>query len=287
MVELWDSLYNTVAKAVYVESARWGDYRRDVHQYNGGSYPLYTVDDHYMSERNRLLTEYFPKRSNIALTNINTYVQNLTGTYFDDWEVPSHWVSMTASMFHEWDGTGADAQPLDKQINVEWKLNMSAGSGDAVMMSGNVSHNQYADLTPYDTLVLRGTGSGLRVIANRLVDHGPYKQIVISFNENNPYWNAEWQAIFLPLADLSKTLTNEGVEREDDFVHVNALKVEYGGGGVNLRNAYLVPSAAQGVDPIRTELRPNDGIYYNLMGQPVIKPTKGIYIRNGRKVVIK
>ena len=287
VVELWDSLYQVVSKAVYVESARWGDYRRDVHQYNGGSYPLYTVDEHFMSERNRLLTDYFPKRSDVALSNINTYVQNLTGFYFDDWEVPSHWIPMTASMFHEWDGTGVDAQPKDKNINVDWKLNMSVGGGDAVMMSVTVAYNQYADLTPYETLVLRGTGNGLRIIANRLVDHGPYKQVVISFNENSPYWNADWQAIFLPIKDIAKAFTNEGAERDDDFVHVNALKVEFGGSGVNLRNAYLIPCVPQGMNPTKTELRPNDGIYYNLMGQPVMKPTKGIYIRNGHKVVIK
>lgn len=287
VVELWDSLYYTVANAVYVESARWGDYRRDVHQYNGGSYPLYTVDEHYMSERNRLLTEYFPQRSSVALSKINTYVQNLTGFYFDDWEVPSHWVPMTASMFREWDGTGADAQPKDKQINVDWNLNQSLGGGETVMMSSGVAYNQFADLTPYDTLVLRGTGSGLRVIANRLIDHGPYKQVVISFNENSPYWNAEWQAIFLPLEDVAKALTNEGAEREDDFVHVNAMKIEFGGSGANLSKAYLIPKVAESIAPIRTELRPNDGIYYNLLGQPVVNPTKGIYIRNGKTVVVK
>lgn len=31
----------------------------------------------------------------------------------------------------------------------------------------------------------------------------------------------------------------------------------------------------------------SDGIYYNLLGQPVSNPSSGIYIYNGRKVVIK
>ena len=178
-------------------------------------------------------------------------------------------------------------QPIDKQINVDWNLNMSLGGGSVVMMSSGVAYNQYADLTPYDTLVLKGTGSGLRVIANRLVDHGPYKQVVVSFDENSPYWNAEWQAIFLPLEDVAKALTNEGVEREDDFVHVNAVKIEFGGSGANLTKAYLIPKVADSMTPIRMELRPNDGIYYNLLGQPVVNPTKGIYIRNGKTVVVK
>jgi hypothetical protein len=31
----------------------------------------------------------------------------------------------------------------------------------------------------------------------------------------------------------------------------------------------------------------SDGVYYNLQGQPVETPRKGLYIRNGKKVVIK
>lgn len=287
VVQLWDSLYNTISYAVYAESARWGDYRRDVHPYQSKR-PLYTVDEHYLDERNRLLTQYFPERTATALSQVNAYVQTITGIYYDDWEVPEHWVPMTASMFHEWDGTGIDAQPKDKQLNVDWNLNTTVGGGSVVMMSNSVRYDQFADLTPYDTLVLRGVGENLRIIANRLVDHGPYKQIIVSFNENDPYWNSQWEAIFLPLADVAAAPTNEGDERVDEFVHVNAVKVAYGGGSCNLRKVYLVPAAP--VDEIHTiqeERVVGDGIYYNLMGQPVVSPTKGIYIRNGKKVVVR
>ena len=155
------------------------------------------------------------------------------------------------------------------------------------MMSSSVLYNQFADLTPYDTLILRGTGNNLRIIANRLVDHGPYKQIVLNFNENDPYWNAEWGALFVPLTDVAQCQTNEGNERPDNFVHVNALKVAYGSGTCTLRNAYLVPGAAQGIHPVVTDRNEQDTPYYNLMGQPVKNPTKGIYIRNGKKVIFK
>ena len=287
VVELWDSLYNTISYAVYAESARWGDYRRDVHPYQSKR-PLYTVDEHYMNERNRLLDTYFPGRTETALSQVTTYVQTKTGIYYDDWEVPDHWVAMTPSMFREWDGTGIDARPKEKQIQVDWNLNTAVGGGGVVMMSSSVTYNQFADLTPYDTLVLRGTGDNLRIIANRLVDHGPYKQIVLNFNENDPYWNAEWGALFVPLSDVTRVLTNEGNERVDEFVHVNALKVAYGGGGCNLRKAYLVPAApADRVPAVMEERVPTDGIYYNLMGQPVLRPTTGLYIRNGKKVVVR
>ena len=78
VVEVWDSLYNTISTAIYDESARWGDYRRDVHQYAYGAGKLYTVDKYYMRERNRLLTEYFPYRSKKVLAQILAYVPEPT-----------------------------------------------------------------------------------------------------------------------------------------------------------------------------------------------------------------
>ena len=73
VVEVWDSLYNTICTALYAEAARWGDYRRDVHRWQSKG-KLYTVDDHYMTERNRLLREYFPYRTKNVLASIKDYV---------------------------------------------------------------------------------------------------------------------------------------------------------------------------------------------------------------------
>ena len=30
-----------------------------------------------------------------------------------------------------------------------------------------------------------------------------------------------------------------------------------------------------------------DGVYYNILGQPVTHPTTGLYIHNGQKVLVK
>jgi len=73
VVETWDSLYQVVSKAIYAEAARWGDYRRDVHRWKTKG-KLYTVDEAYMAERNRLLKEYFPYRSAIVLADIQARV---------------------------------------------------------------------------------------------------------------------------------------------------------------------------------------------------------------------
>jgi hypothetical protein len=73
VVAVWDSLYHTLSSALYAEAARWGDYRRDVHPWQSRG-KLYTVDDTYMTERRRLLTQYFPYRSDNVLDRILSYV---------------------------------------------------------------------------------------------------------------------------------------------------------------------------------------------------------------------
>ena len=69
VVALWDSLYATIRNSLYAESARWGDYRRDVHPYSTRG-QLYTVDGPFATERQRLLDDYFPRRSAQLLSDI-------------------------------------------------------------------------------------------------------------------------------------------------------------------------------------------------------------------------
>lgn len=66
VVAVWDSLYHVIENAVYAEAARWGDYRNKVHSYRV-ELPVFSVEETYMTERNRMLTEYFPNRSNIVI----------------------------------------------------------------------------------------------------------------------------------------------------------------------------------------------------------------------------
>ena len=241
---------------------------------------LYTVDNQYQTERNRLLTQYFPTRSEKVLKSIVRLVD------IDDFEAPEGWESLTASMFHEWDGTDADAQPLDKQVKVDWNMNQEARGGTAVAGFVNVDHNQYADISSYEKLVIRGSGNGLRILANRLVAHGEWKQITVSFNSSDPYWDNELEAIVLPLEDLRTTLTSSGNKRDDDFLHLHVLKVDWNQ-TANVRGAYLVPSEETLAVTRPATIATDDDQYYNLQGQPVAHPTRGIYIYHGRKVMIK
>ena len=233
VVEVWDSLYNTIHKALYAEAARWGDYRRDVHPWQRQG-QLYTVDNQYQTERRRLLTQYFPSRSETVLSQVLNYVG------IDDFEAPENWVRLTAQLFKEWDGTGADAQPTGNPVNAEWNLNTYVSGGGVVAGFSSVKYNLFADVSQYDKLVIRGQGNGLRILANRLTDHGPYKQIVVGLNEWDPYWDAEIGGIILPLDDLATVNTNENVARRDAFVHINAMKVQ-SGGNMNVSGMWLIP----------------------------------------------
>ena len=281
VVELWDSLYHTIDKAIYAEAARWGDYRRDVHRWQGNP-TLYTVDNHYMNERRRLLNEYFPVRTDNVLSYITNYVD------VDDFEAPDEWTPLAASMWHEWDRTDAKAKPLDTEVYAEMNLRRNVDGGGVVAGFSSVSYILFADLSSYDQLVLRGTGSRVRILANRLENHGPYKQIVVSFNSSDPYWDASLGAIVLPLERVKTAKTNEGLTRNDAFVHLNAIKVE-SGSTANVSAIYLTPGGENTGIAAATlhHDQPETGVFYSLSGQQVKQPAKGIYIRNGRKIVVR
>lgn len=55
---------------ILLESARWGDYRRDFHPYKVGPYELYTREEHWRPEVRRLLEDYFPKRTEAVVRQL-------------------------------------------------------------------------------------------------------------------------------------------------------------------------------------------------------------------------
>jgi hypothetical protein len=66
----WMNRANQIDVAILAESARWGDYRRDVHQYQTAPYELYTRNNQWLTEQNRLLTSYFPGRTATVLSQL-------------------------------------------------------------------------------------------------------------------------------------------------------------------------------------------------------------------------
>ncbi|MBR5053710.1 MAG: CotH kinase family protein, partial [Bacteroidaceae bacterium] len=65
----WDSLASVIELALWDEAARWGDYRKDVHPYQSQGV-LYKPDGAYATERQRLLKQYFPVRTNNVIQQL-------------------------------------------------------------------------------------------------------------------------------------------------------------------------------------------------------------------------
>ena len=279
VVQVWDSLYNSISSALYDESARWGDYRRDVHRWQDKTNTVYTVDETYMAERNRLLTQYFPTRSATVLSQITKYVD------IDDFEAPENWVSLVDNMFYEWNGSGNGAQALNSK-KPEWNMKSDVSNGGVVVGFSAVDPCWYADLSQYEKLVIRGKGGSVRILSNRDVTTREWKELTPSFNENDPYWNADYETLVIPLDDIMTKTTNSNNQRNDTYVHLNAIKANWGN-TVNVQSIYLVPKdGSSGIDMAKVEGF-KDNRYYNLQGQPVTNPVKGLYILNGKKVLVK
>jgi hypothetical protein len=70
VAQRWLKLTNEIQLAIICESARWGDYRRDVHQWGGSNYELCTKANYWDVEQNRLLNDYFPYRTQIVIDQL-------------------------------------------------------------------------------------------------------------------------------------------------------------------------------------------------------------------------
>ncbi|HLP72589.1 MAG TPA: lamin tail domain-containing protein [Bacteroidales bacterium] len=70
--ERWMFRADQIDKAILAESARWGDYRRDVHPYQGsGPYFLYTKEN-WIAQQNYLINTYFPQRTQIFINQLRS-----------------------------------------------------------------------------------------------------------------------------------------------------------------------------------------------------------------------
>ena len=75
--ETFVELTNRIETALYAESARWGDFRRDVSIYSSSKGALYTPDVQFNTERNNLLTNYFPLRTEKFVSQLKALTPQL------------------------------------------------------------------------------------------------------------------------------------------------------------------------------------------------------------------
>jgi hypothetical protein len=66
----WNKLADMIDKAIDAESARWGDYRRDVHPYSTKAPEIFTRDNQYMAVQTFLTGTYFPQRTSVFVNHL-------------------------------------------------------------------------------------------------------------------------------------------------------------------------------------------------------------------------
>ncbi len=71
-IDRWMTRARQIELPIIAESARWGDYRRDVHQYSSPPYELYTRDNQWRTEQSRLINTYFPARTATVLAQLKS-----------------------------------------------------------------------------------------------------------------------------------------------------------------------------------------------------------------------
>ena len=225
-----------------------------------------------------------------------------TASAQDEWMDPEQWVEVTAEMWHAWEAPDGVHCTKDATVAGEmspaWNLNSDIGAGSCILGAENVTYNLYADISEYDKIIIFGTGGpGMRVMCNRIIDEGAWKNLVVGFNADDAHWNADLECLAIDLSEF-KTMActangegdAEGVktgdERVDDFVHLHCLKNAWGGEfPVNVSGVYLWKAGSTGIKNVKADAQ--NSAYYNLAGQKVANPQKGLFIHNGKKVVLK
>ncbi len=70
--ETFTSLTSQIENSLYAESARWGDYRKDVHSWQTAPYELYRKDVQFEAQKKVMLETYFPQRTSNFVTQLKT-----------------------------------------------------------------------------------------------------------------------------------------------------------------------------------------------------------------------
>lgn len=188
---------------------------------------------------------------------------------------------LKGDMFLEWTGIDEDAEPTETTIGCAYEVGTGEkGAGTTMFGNPSVVWKTYADLSAYDHLLIVGTpGLQLRVLFNRLeVGNGGGDGNGGALTELNPTIGEDG------LVDVDLKAENlNGAAR------LNAIKLGWGSPAGQFTKLQVVKGA---YDPVAVGLQTvkaaaENGAIFNLGGQRLAKPVKGLNIINGKKVVIK
>lgn len=138
-------------------------------------------------------------------------------------------------------------------------------------------------------------GKGVKLGLSYTLDFADYNMIQLFYGDwkSNPSFiieGKEYEKEYTPSTvhglnngddGMSELTFNEAVYNE-----ISEKGIALQGHGIRLKKVTLGKSGGTGIQSV-VKATIDDGVIYNLAGQRVTNPTKGIYIKNGRKFIVK
>ena len=138
-------------------------------------------------------------------------------------------------------------------------------------------------------------GKGVKLGLSYTLDFTDYNMIQLFYGDwkSNPSFiieGKEYEKEYTPSTvhglnngddGMSELTFNEAVYNE-----ISEKGIALQGHGIRLKKVTLGKSGGTGIQSV-VKATIDDGVIYNLAGQRVTNPTKGIYIKNGRKFIVK
>ena len=221
VVAVWDSLYHTIETAIYAEAARWGDYRRDVHRYQTAG-QLYTVDKHYMAERNRLLNQYFPVRTNRVLNDVLNYT--------DDSETGTRTITVNGTVRNY-----IIYAPRDLGEGRPLLISCHGMNQDAAYQKGMLTIESIADTAKFVTIFPNGIGNAWDISGDRDIDF-----VLALIDEMATKYNIDRNRVYLSGFSMGGMFTYHAMNRIADKIAAFAPISGYPMGGTTA-NASVRP----------------------------------------------
>lgn len=168
----WNRRADEIDLAVIAESARWGDYRRDVHPYSSGPYYLYTKNSYWTPEKRWLLEDYFPNRTRNALTrfknsglypNVDAPIFRINGSQqHGGWISKNHQLTMTGAagtICYTLDGSDPrQVEPSSGGDNTSTTLIAESAAKRVLVPTRTITDDWKSDAAFDDSSWLLGTG---------------------------------------------------------------------------------------------------------------------------------
>ncbi len=195
--------------------------------------------------------------------------------------------AISIAMWHNWTAWDETAQ-IDEENKFYGDDNVgkNLGGGAVVLGTGNVLGKEFADLTEFAGIYIKGTpGMSLRLLFNRPDMEGGSAPIT----ECNPVCDENGECYFMFTEVANAEIEKFGAAYP--YVHLNSVKTPWGlPEGVesikvqkfNYIEKGAEPGAVNGINAAKAA-----DVIYNVYGQKVDENYRGIVIKNGKKFINK